>query len=470
MRGCRTGYRVQMQAAIIVQQQYRSWKNSLELERMNAATLIQSRIRMFFRRVNAKKALDSVVSIQAFARMVAATSKYKVCIAAIVCLQRVFRRLNLKNEILKDAAAREIQRVWRGYVVVVYVNQVVYSVTLVQAVVRSVLLRRMMSQERDSAVRIQSRYRSVLAERTLAHLKYEKVCNDAKYKKRCIAAGIIQAVVRTFLYQKKLVVHVSTAQRFIRGALVRRRVNKIKTGIVSIQSRFRGQRVRKQRSRRVAKAAMKILKANQKAKLNPKLRLGVRTTYALKILQRSKRLTEIIRAVSILEISTRLSINCCAAFVQARAPEILYALVRTCNRSLPHIELLHYVLLTLTNVAVHRKFIQGVASGNAIDILMDMIQMFRDKEFIFCLAIQLIETFCINDRRLLAKCGSKENVKRLKGIRAIFLRQAQTDKKGQRYLKHGSSKIQPNNVKSKVSNGFGALDRILKILYSNGMI
>jgi len=139
-------------------------------------------------------------------------------------------------------------------------------------------------------------------------------------------------------------------------------------------------------------------------------------------LQTSKRLSEVISAIKTLEVSTRLSEKCCRAFATADAPEILYALIRTCNRSLPHIELLHYVLLTLSNVARYPSLMPSVATDDSLEVLMDLTQMFRDKENIFCLAIALLERVVFSSLKLLDMCRSAENTKRLKGIHALCKR------------------------------------------------
>lgn len=62
-------------------------------------------------------------------------------------------------------------------------------------------------------------------------------------------------------------------------------------------------------------------------------------------------------------------------------------MIRSCNRSTPHQELLKHALVVLLNVGRHKALAPNVAEGDdSADILIDLMQMFRDKRSIFCLA------------------------------------------------------------------------------------
>ena len=51
------------------------------------------------------------------------------------------------------------------------------------------------------------------------------------------------------------------------------------------------------------------------------------------------------------EVVTRLSPRCCERMVQGHAVSVLYQLVRSCNRSIPHMEIIKYVVCILLNLA-----------------------------------------------------------------------------------------------------------------------
>jgi hypothetical protein len=62
------------------------------------------------------------------------------------------------------------------------------------------------------------------------------------------------------------------------------------------------------------------------------------TLKVLHVLQKSTKLSEIMEAIKKLESSTQLSYSCCKAFADTETPEILYDVIRSCNRSIPHTE------------------------------------------------------------------------------------------------------------------------------------
>ena len=119
--------------------------------------------------------------------------------------------------------------------------------------------------------------------------------------------------------------------------------------------------------------------------------LGNRSRAALDILLKTTRLAELHTAICTLDIATRLSEVCCEAFVDAGASEILFSLIRNCNRSLPHVELLHNILLTLSNVAQYDSLLPSLVTVDGVEIFLDLVQMFRDKDGVFFLAATLLE-------------------------------------------------------------------------------
>lgn len=66
---------------------------------------------------------------------------------------------------------------------------------------------------------------------------------------------------------------------------------------------------------------------------------------ALQVLQSGKMISQLLKACQTLELSTQLSRYCGEAFAQAGASRILFALIRSCNRSTPHQELLRYAYI-----------------------------------------------------------------------------------------------------------------------------
>jgi len=86
----------------------------------------------------------------------------------------------------------------------------------------------------------------------------------------------------------------------------------------------------------------RICDAETQARKDPSLRLGRRTYAALQTLQSGKMVSHVLKACQTLEFSTYISRQCCEAFAAASASAILFNLLRSCNRSTPHQELLRY--------------------------------------------------------------------------------------------------------------------------------
>ena len=112
---------------------------------------------------------------------------------------------------------------------------------------------------------------------------------------------------------------------------------------------------------------------------------------ALIVLRQSTKLSELMNAIKILERSTKESYPYCKILADERSPEVLYKIIRSCNRSDPHTKLLECLLQTLSNVSTHSNLIASMTNENSVDTLVDVIQLFRDKNEIFCTAVQILK-------------------------------------------------------------------------------
>jgi hypothetical protein len=162
--------------------------------------------------------------------------------------------------------------------------------------------------------------------------------------------------------------------------------------------------VRRTRSAKVSSQVLRIQRANTKAEKDPRQRLFVRTKEALDILLRIKRLSALRTAIGTLEIATRLSKACCVSVGEAGACEILLTLIQNCNRSIPHLELLPIMLQILVNLCQHGELRPHMATTKGVEILLDQIQIFRDKCEIFYRASWLLERFVHLDKDLEVSC------------------------------------------------------------------
>jgi hypothetical protein len=62
-------------------------------------------------------------------------------------------------------------------------------------------------------------------------------------------------------------------------------------------------------------------------------------------------LIEHVSACVVAEVSTSLSPRCCERLVEAGAEEVIVRLMRSCNRSLPHMEIITYCIAILLNLS-----------------------------------------------------------------------------------------------------------------------
>ena len=60
---------------------------------------------------------------------------------------------------------------------------------------------------------------------------------------------------------------------------------------------------------------------------------------------------DLLACVDVAEVSTRLSPICCERLVAANAVSVIFRLIRSCNRSLPHMEIIKHSMAILINLA-----------------------------------------------------------------------------------------------------------------------
>ena len=151
-------------------------------------------------------------------------------------------------------------------------------------------------------------------------------------------------------------------------------------------------------------------------------------------------ISHVLKACQTLLLSTQYSIKCCKAFAASSASSILLDLIRSCNRSTPHQELLKYVtdfavntviniylhpryaLAILLNVAKHPDLASAVARGDmATDTVIDLMQTFRDKKSIFCHACELLSRLVLADTAVKVFINLNKHYLFIYGILNIYL-------------------------------------------------
>jgi len=296
---------------------------------------------------------------------------------------------------VKHFAASEIQRIWRGHCTCSF-RSIVLSTTKIQSVMRMASAR-----NKVYALRI---------------IHWTEIYNRNRN------AFIIQASFRTYALRKRMENAARRIQNAYRFYSELKRIQNASRGIIALQSRFRGAKIRRKRSKRLRQLAIQIQEETRKALLDPTMRLGYRTSRALEILQTSQSLTKIMDAVKELEASTRLSVVCCQVFTKVNAADILLHLIQSCNRSVPHMELKEHILLTLENVAQYPSLVGSFAHYKYAEVFLDNVQVFRDKDGIFCLAVVLLDRITKADQDVALFCATHEHLKRLKEVSRVVSR------------------------------------------------
>ena len=335
--------------------------------------------------------LQKVIQIQSLFRGFQVRCDQELQHLAASIIQRRIRGNLARSRLLKRSwAACQIQRIWRGFDV--YAN---YMCSIV------------------AATTIQTAYRRHRAEVMRQIMATERT---VEFLKRRRSAVRIQKAFRWHKNRhlwKQSALHIQCAWKAYRS---RRGFSFLRRSVAKIQSRLRGHLVRRQRSKQIRRIVERLHQIDD----SPHLRLGHKTRAALEIIARSLSLSEIMGATKTLEIATRWSAECCRLLVDAGATTILFSLIRTCNRSLPHKELLQVALRTILNVCRHSGWDDSCPDGAGACV--DLVQIFRDKPEIFVPAVKLLHIAVRSSQQSRAWCGSPENAKRLNNVYKLCTR------------------------------------------------
>jgi len=358
-----------------------------------AAASIQKTWRCYCVHIDYMLLVLGIIGLQSHFRRQRATRKAAKRRERIVHIQSLARRWLANQRVhLLHASASKIQSTARMYIQLVKLDQAMLAATMIQATVRGYFARTTYELHHFAASEIQRVWRGH-RDSTSFIIAYLSVLKIQEFARRVLANNAAMRRVRE-LQQLRMEAAAWTIQRNWMTFVERTTFARLSRAITRIQAMYRGYRKRQLPSKQMKRAKVhreRLIRATHLARANPHLRLGSRSRMALEQLLSSTSLSEIINAVNILELSTRWSQTCCEAFVAAKAPSILFSLIRTCNRSLPHVQLLHCTLMTLRNVVSHSTLVSSVATMSGIEVCCDLMQMFRDKNKVFVLAAEVLE-------------------------------------------------------------------------------
>ncbi|NXO52732.1 ASPM protein, partial [Aramus guarauna] len=420
------------ESAIKIQASYRGYKARQWVNKMRAAQVIQA----WFRGYRARKEYASVVKairvIQSHFKTKQQRTwflKMKFCAVTIqrrwratlttrmiqhqflatknaaVKIQLAYRQYRARRLLRKVSAAVIIQKHlrawWEGRLQLLKYNQTRRAVIKLQAFIRGYLVRKKITEEKQkkrllyftaaayhhiSAIKIQRAYRIhlilKLAQNQISSVltiqKWFRAKMQQKRSRRDYQRIIqLQRVIRGWLKHRNDAATI--IQRNVRRFLVCRRRRKFAVGIIKFQALWRGYSWRKSNDTAKTKALRYGLeKANEKSREENKL--CNRTAIAIEYLLKYKHLSYILAALKHLEVATRLSPLCCENMAQSRAIFTIFVLIRSCNRSVPCMDVIRYSIQVLLNVSKYERTTQAVYEvENSIDTLLDLLQMYRGK-------------------------------------------------------------------------------------------
>ncbi|KAM8930263.1 abnormal spindle-like microcephaly-associated protein [Pelodytes ibericus] len=500
-------------AATRVQAVYRGSSARRILRRERAACVIQSYYKRYTTRRDYITLIATVRTVQGFIRMKQERARFLRVQRATVCIQRRWRETVIAKTtrqmfLRKQAAALQLQSVFRGQVVRRGMLKKQKAACIIQAAYKGRLVRQRFLKLKAATERLQAVFRAVLAGRH-AQLHYGRVRNSVITLQACargwlvrneiahlkrqthllrftsavyhhLSAVKIQRCFRAHLALKraqKQMNHVICIQRWFRSKLQhrkflitrhkvvklqrtvrawlhrrneaalkiqrcardfisRRRQAKVMSGIVKFQGLWRGYTFRKTHDTKAIKALRKRLQiVNQETKEEDKLYR--RTSVALEYLLSYKHLSYILAALQHLEVATRLSALCCENMAHSGAVKTIFTLIRSCNRSIPCMEVIKLSVQVLLNLSKYDGTVQVVYHVNkSVDVLLDLMQIYREKAgdkvsdkggSIFTKTCCLLAIFALNSQRAQEIRSTPKVLDRIRSIYKLTCRKHKMD-------------------------------------------
>jgi len=400
---------------------------SLQRSESFAATQIQRILRGYMANTDFILVILATIKIQSLARRHIAASKYRYLRMCVIYAQANFRGViarqhaSVGREQLERAriitAVTTLQRAVRGMIVRVQVNVEVFAATEIQRSWRGYRSNVNFMLTVMSAIKIQTFTRFISAKAKSARLEKERSAAEAEYDRieleRILAEQRENDLTHPSLPILKALAASSRTTQSLRAEAesFKLKDNVTSQGVGQMTTRF------------------SLLSSSVHAAIEPAsgvFRLPTGITQSLKFesltakvirtLQKSKKFSEVLKAVMVMEKITSQSMYECRMIVDANAHEELISIICSCNRSSPHLELIRLILSVLTNLSQHPHLLSRLASDKTINTLTDVVHMFRDKPTPFVVASSLLERMLRGNHHLVPKYFTSENKKRLNGI------------------------------------------------------
>ncbi|XP_026091804.1 abnormal spindle-like microcephaly-associated protein homolog isoform X2 [Carassius auratus] len=330
-----------------------------------------------------QKQITATVKIQSAFRGFSQRRRYHQQKDAARILQHHFRVLRLarikeENRRRRHNAAVYLQALWRGWLARRQVKEMACAARRLHFT--AAVYHHLCAIRIQRAVRAHWALKS--AKRKISSVLYIQQCFRAKLQRKRYLKDredIIktQKAVRTWLHRRNKAA--ATIQREVRKLLLRRRKEKLQRGIIMAQALWRGHCSRKHHdTSKVVSMRRRLREVNRGVKEEDKL--CNKTTTALSYLLGFQNYAYILAALKHLETATRLSPECCERLVESGATRTIFTLIRSCNRSVPSMEIITLSIQVLLNLSKYNRTTDAVYGvDNSVETLLDLLQIYREK-------------------------------------------------------------------------------------------
>lgn len=382
----RRAYLQTRSSVVTIQAQTRGFLQRRRFHRIKDSTL---KIQAAWRRYRARKhacEVRAACRIQAWYRGWRARKEYLAVLRAVRTVQRGFSAKQTRARFLNlRAAAVTIQRKWRAILSGRRARE--HLMMKISEQRASVRLLRFTAAARChlSALRIQRAYRRHVAVRTAAKHVDAVVCIQRWFRTRLRLKRLMQVcrgladLQREAGERRRRDRAAAVIQAAVRRLLLRRKEEKLNRGIARAQALWRGYSLRKKSGCTKIGAIRRSLRAIN-GEVREEDKLYKRTALALHYLLTYKHLSAILEALKHLEVVTRLSPLCCENMARSGAILKIFALIRSCNRSVPCMEVVSYAVQVLLHVAKYERTTPAVYDvEGSVDTLLELLKRYRGK-------------------------------------------------------------------------------------------
>ncbi|XP_051549631.1 abnormal spindle-like microcephaly-associated protein [Myxocyprinus asiaticus] len=330
-----------------------------------------------------QKQIKSAVKIQSAFRGCTIRRQYKQQRASTIILQQHFRALQLarvekENLRRRHSAAVCLQALCRGWLTRQRIKEMACAARSHRFT--AAVYHHLCAIKIQRAIRAHRALKS--AKRQISLVLYIQQCFRAKMQRQRYLKDrqdiiTAQRAVRTWLHRRNQAA--TTIQHAVKKFLLRRRLERMQRGIVKAQALWRGHCSRKLNdTSKVISIRRCFRNINRMVKEEDKL--CNKTTTALSYLLGYQNYAYILAALKHLETATRLSPECCERLVESGATCTIFTLIRSCNRSVPSMEIITLSIQVLLNLSKYNRTIDAVYDvDGSVETLLDLLQIYREK-------------------------------------------------------------------------------------------